>query len=202
MLFKRCPNLEELVIEGYSSFPADARRVAEGRWPHLQKLSLGDVAIDWDAPESPTTKCPFIIFLEAHTELQSLALSRHNIETNQLTSLDDTLKLTSFTGTLSQLQALPQIYPTLKSLTFRDAVWSRDVTTMTVSNLLQQLTSLSELTISFMLHSPYDSSGILRALTASCPHLQYLELVCIRRTSFHLVRFIFWPTPPRNTNST
>ncbi|KAJ7497567.1 hypothetical protein FB451DRAFT_237206 [Mycena latifolia] len=187
MLFKRCPNLEELVIEGHSIFPADARCLADGRWPNLQKLALGDVSIDWHSTPSPTSKCPFITFLEAHTELQSLALSRHNVDPLQLNSLEsDALKLTSFSGTLTQLQALTHSYSSLKSLTFRDPVWSRDVTTMTISGLLQQLTSLTDLTISFMLHSPYDSSSILRALVSSCPQLQHLNLSCLRKTSFQL----------------
>ncbi|KAJ7268712.1 hypothetical protein B0H12DRAFT_1096247 [Mycena haematopus] len=186
MLFKHCPNLEELVIEGYSSFPAEARFLVDGRWPRLRKLALGDVSITWD-PVVPPGRSSFITFLEAHTELQSLCLSRHNLDPVQLNSLEaDTMKLTSFSGTLAQLQALSHSYPTLKSLTFRDPVWSRDVTTMTISSVLQQLTSLNELNISFMLHSPYDSNSILRALISSCPHLQHLSLSCVRNTSFQL----------------
>lgn len=188
MLFKRCPNLEELVIEGFSSFAADAHCLVDGRWPNLQKLALGDVSIDWDSP-SPAAKCPFISFLEAHTELQSLGLSRHNIDPVQLNTLDaDAFKLTSFSGTLSQLQELSHSYSSLKSLTFRDPIWSRDVTTMTISSMLQQLTSLTELTISFMLQSPYDSNNILRTLTLSCPHIHHLHLSCFRKTSFQMVR--------------
>ncbi|KAJ7691283.1 hypothetical protein B0H17DRAFT_564751 [Mycena rosella] len=187
MLFKRCPNLEELVIEGYSVFPAEARCLVDGRWPNLHKLALGDIAIDWNSTASPAAKGSFITFLEAHTELQSLGLSRHNIDSSQLNSLDpDALKLTSFSGTLTQVQALSPSYSSLTSLTLRDPVWSRDVTTMTISGLLQQLTSLTELNISFMLHSPYDSSSILRALISSCPQLQHLQLSCIRKTSFQL----------------
>ncbi|KAJ7495996.1 hypothetical protein B0H11DRAFT_1857263 [Mycena galericulata] len=190
MLFRRCPNLEELVIEGYSSFPAGARCLADGRWPNLHKLALGDIAVDWNPAASPASKGPFITFLEAHTELQSLGLSRHNIDPAQLGSLDpDALKLTSFSGTLSQLQGLSHSYSSLQSLTFRDPVWSRDVTTMAISGILLQLTSLTELNISFMLHSPYDSSSILRTLVSSCPHLQHLKLSCIRKTSFQLDAF-------------
>ncbi|KAJ7902117.1 hypothetical protein B0H14DRAFT_3123524 [Mycena olivaceomarginata] len=189
MLFKRCPNLEELVIEGYSSFPANARCLVDGRWPHLQKLALGDVSISWD-PVVAHGKCPFVTFLEAHTELRSLGLSPHNMDPVQLNSLDaDAFKLTSFSGTLAQLQALSRSYSSLKSLTFRDPVWSRDVTTMTISSVLQQLTSLTELNISFMLHSPYDSSSILRSLISSCPNLQHLQLSCIRKPSFQLEAF-------------
>ncbi|KAJ7838679.1 hypothetical protein B0H13DRAFT_2677367 [Mycena leptocephala] len=175
MLFKRCPNLEELVIEGFSSFAADAHCLVDGRWPNLQKLALGDVSIDWDSP-SPAAKCPFISFLEAHTELQSLAQHMDA----------DAFKLTSFSGTLPQLQELSHSYSSLKSLTFRDPIWSRDVTTMTISSMLQQLTSLTELTISFMLQSPYDSNNILRTLTLSCPHIHHLHLSCFRKTSFQM----------------
>ncbi|KAJ6625876.1 hypothetical protein B0H10DRAFT_2211745 [Mycena sp. CBHHK59/15] len=168
MLFKRCPNLEELVIEGYSSFPADARCLVDGRWPNLHKLSLGDISVDRTVVASPTTKCPFITFLEAHTELQSLGLSRHNIDPTQLISLDrDTLKLTEFSGTLPQVQALPHIYSSLKSLTFRDPF------------------------AQYLVHASLavDSGSILRTLTSSCPHLQHLELACIRKTSFQLDTF-------------
>ncbi|KAJ7217774.1 hypothetical protein GGX14DRAFT_597883 [Mycena pura] len=187
MLFKRCPNLEELVIEGYSPFPADARYLVDGRWPNLHKLSLGDISVDWTTSAPPPLKCPFITFLEAHPDLQNLSLSRHNIDPVQLSSLDrDVLKLTSFSGTLSQLQALSHSYHSLKSLTFRDAVLSRDVTTMTIANILQQLSALTELNITFKLHSPYDSSSVLRALISSCPRLQHLQLSCIRKTSFQL----------------
>ncbi|KAJ7772637.1 hypothetical protein DFH07DRAFT_1057436 [Mycena maculata] len=190
MLFQRCPNLEELAIEGYSPFPADGRCLVNGRWPHLHKLALGDISVDWNSPVTPAVKGSFITFLEAHTELRSLDLSRHTIDPGQLTSLDpDALKLTSFSGTLPQLQALSHSYASLKSLTFRDPVWSRDVTTMAISGVLQQLTSLAELSISFMLHSPYDSSSILRALVSSCPHLRVLRLSCIRKTSFQLDTF-------------
>ncbi|KAJ6594178.1 hypothetical protein B0H19DRAFT_1366100 [Mycena capillaripes] len=190
MLFQRCPNLEELVIEGYSSFPADARCLVDGRWPNLHKLALGDISINWDRVPSPGAKCPFITFLEAHTELKSLGLSRYNIDPVQLNSLHpDALRLTSFSGTLHQLQGLSQSYSSLKSVTFRDSVWSRDVTTLTITNVLQQLTSLTELNISFMLHSPYDSTSILRALTSSCPNVQHLQLGCFRKTSFQLDTF-------------
>ncbi|KAK7005758.1 hypothetical protein R3P38DRAFT_3039456 [Favolaschia claudopus] len=186
MLFKRCPNLQELVIEGYSAFPADARCLVDGRWPHLHKLALGDVAINWDR-NTGAGKCPFITFLEAHSELQSLSLSRHNMDATQLSSLEpDALTLSSFSGTLSQLQALHHSYSSLKTLTFRDPLWSRDVTTMTISSVLQQLTSLAELDITFMLHSSFDSSSILRALISSCPHLQHLQLSCVRTTSFQI----------------
>ncbi|KAF7361646.1 hypothetical protein MVEN_00508000 [Mycena venus] len=168
-------------------FKRYVRHLVDGRWPHLHKLALGDVSINWDPVATTAGKCPFITFLEAHPELQTLGLSRHNIDPAHLNSLDpDALKLTSFSGTLAQLQALSHSYSSLKSLTFRDPVWSRDVTTMTVSSVLQQLTALTELNISFMLHSPYDSSSILRALRASCPNLQHLHLSCIRKTSFQL----------------
>ncbi|KAF7321714.1 hypothetical protein MKEN_00692800 [Mycena kentingensis (nom. inval.)] len=186
MLFMRCPNLEELSIEGFSAFPADARCVSEGRWPRLHKLSLGDLSVDASAT-LPSAKSPFVTFLEAHPELQSLSLSRHNLDPVQLQTLDqDALKLSSFSGTLSQLQALSHSYSTLKSLSFRDPLWSRDPTILTIANILQQLPALTDLSIVFTLHSPYDSSSILRALVSSCPHITSLTLACLRKSSFQL----------------
>ncbi|CAK5281631.1 unnamed protein product [Mycena citricolor] len=189
MLFQRCPNLEELVIEGHSPFPVDVRCLTEGRWPHLHKLRLGDVAVDWTTP--PTTgKGAFIAFLEAHDGLHSLGLSRHNVDHRHLTALEpDILKLSSFTGTFPQLQTLVSTYPHLMSLTFREPLWSRDVMTMTLSSVLQQLPALTQLNVTFLLHSPYDSSSILRALMSSCPNLRDLKLSCIRTSSFQLDSF-------------
>ncbi|KAF7315425.1 hypothetical protein MIND_00057300 [Mycena indigotica] len=186
MLFTRCPNLQELSIEGYSAFPADAHCIIEGRWPHLQRLTLGDLSVDW-SPANSEQKGPFVAFLEAHPELQSLSLSRHNVDPVHLHSIDhDTLKLTSFSGTLHQLQGLSRSFSTLRSLTFRDPLWSRDPTILAIATVLTQLTALTDLSIIFTLHSPYDSSSILRALVASCPQIQNLTLACLRKTSFQL----------------
>nr|GAT58528.1 predicted protein [Mycena chlorophos] len=188
MLFNRCPNLEELEIQGHSVFPAEMHFLVDGRWPHLRRLVLGDLSIDWRTGIiAPGQKTTFISFLEAHPELESLSMSRHNVNPSFLQAMDpDALKLTSFTGTLQQLQGLSHSFSTLKSLTFRDALWSRDPTILAITNVLQQLHALTDLAIVFTLHSPYDSSSILRALIASCSQVQNLTLGCLRQTSFQL----------------
>ena len=190
MLIRRCPNLEELTIEGVSSLPTDAHMLVEGRWPNLRKLTLGDVSIDWvPGPVDPTQKRPFIEWLQAHPNLESLSLSRHTIQAAHLSTLDPScFQLSSFSGTMQQLQAVPHLHSFLKSVSFRDPMPTREVSAQAVAGLLQGLVSLTELKISFVLHSMYDSGSLLRSLIASCPHVQHLDLTCAGKPSFHLVR--------------
>jgi Leucine Rich Repeat len=192
MLIRRCPNLEELTIDGISSLPTDVHTLVDGRWPKLRKLTLGDVSIDGQLGmvNNSDQKHPFITFLEAHPTLQSLSLSRHNIQPTHFASLDPVfLKLTEFRGTLQQLQALPHLLPLLKSVTFRDPMQTRDISALTVAGVLQSLPSLTELKISFILHSMYDSGNLLRSLISSCPRIRHLDLTCAHKPSFQLVRF-------------
>ncbi|KAF6763183.1 hypothetical protein DFP72DRAFT_1000569 [Ephemerocybe angulata] len=192
MLTRRCPNLEELTIQGSYSVPTDIRCISEGRWPNLRKLTLGDVCIDW-FPRSllPGEKRPFIAFLEAHPRLESLSLSRHTVQPIHLASLDPPSlgRVTSFSGTHQQLLALPQIHSAVRRLAFCDSVETREVSATTVANLLRELTKLAELRISFTLHSMYDSGNLLRSLIQSCPRLRHLELTCAHKPSFQLDAF-------------
>ena len=191
MLLRRCPNLEELTIDGLSSVPTDIQFLVEGRWPRLRKLSLGDVCMDW-FPRSlnPTEKRPFISFLEAHPSLEHLTLSRHAIQPSHFTSLEagSLSKVTSFSGTYQQLHALPHLHRSLQSVVFRDPVDTRDVSGPIVAALLRDLTSLTSLKVSFTLHSMYDSGNLLQSLIQSCPMLRHLELTCGHKPSFQLVR--------------
>lgn len=189
MLILRCPHLEELIIEGVSSLPTDIHSVVHGRWPKLRKLVLGDVSIDWTTSSAdPPDKRPFIAFLEAHRALESLSLSKYNVLPQHLSSIDPgSLHITSFTGTLHQLQALPYLRTHLKSVTFRDSMLTREVSTQAISVLLQSLSNLTELKISFILHSMYDSGNILRSLIVACPRLRHLDLTCGNKPSFQMV---------------
>ncbi|RDB16745.1 hypothetical protein Hypma_002417 [Hypsizygus marmoreus] len=191
MLIHRCPDLEELTIEGVSSLPTDMHTLVEGRWPKLRKLALGDVSIDWiPGAIDPSEKRPFITFLEAHPSLDSLSLSRYTIQPAHFATLDPgCLQVTQFSGTLQQLQALPYLHPYLKSVTFRDPMLTREISAQAVAGLLQGLVGLTELRISFMLHSMYDSGNLLRSLISSCPHLRHLELTCGNKPSFQLDTF-------------
>lgn len=189
MLIRRCPNLEELTIDGFSSVPTDIQCLVEGRWSRLRKLSLGDVCMDW-FPRIPGEKRPFISFLEAHPLLEHLTLSRHAIPPTHFTSLeaDSLSKVTTFSGTHQQLHALPLLHRSLQSVAFRDPVDTRDVSAPTVAALLRELTSLTSLKVSFTLHSMYDSANLLQSLIQSCPKLRHLELTCGHKPSFQLVR--------------
>lgn len=195
MLILRCPNMEELTIDGLSSVPIDIHLLVKGRWPALKKLALGDICVDWFPRSlSPTDKRPFIAFLEAHPYLESLSLSRHTIQPIHFALLDtkSLAHLTSFSGTYRQLQALPHIHHSIKSLTLRDPVETRDASTPAVASLLRDLTSLTSLKIAFTLHSMYHSANLLRSLIHSCPMLHHLDLTCGHKPSFQLVRTLFF----------
>ncbi|KAJ8518146.1 hypothetical protein ONZ45_g4748 [Pleurotus djamor] len=189
MLINRCPNLEELSIDGISTLPTEAHSLVKGSWPRLRKLTLGDVTIDWQ-PTTDLDKRPFISFLEKHNALRSLSLSRHNIQPNYFAANPVTFSnLTDFSGTLEQLQALPHLHASLKSVTFRDPMQTRELTPLAVVSVLQSMTALTHLRISFVLHSMYDSGSLLRSLVQSCPHLRHLDLTCAHKPSFHLDSF-------------
>lgn len=195
MLIYRCPHLEELSIDGTSTIPTDIHALVQGRWPKLRKLALGDICIDWiPRPLTPGEKRPFIAFLEAHHNLKVINLSRHNIQPIHFATLDSACLsgVTSFSGTHQQLQALPHIHPLLKQVSFRDPVETREISAPTIASLLRDLTSLTDLRITFALHSMYDSGNLLRSLIQSCPNLRHLELTCAHKPSFQLVRSSFF----------
>lgn len=136
----------------------------------------------------PSDKRPFIAFLEAHPALETLSLSKYNVPPQHLSSIDPgSLHITSFTGTLQQLQALPYLRTHLKSVTFRDSMLTREVSTQAISVLLQSLSNLTELKIAFILHSMYDSGNLLRSLIIACPRLRQLDLTCGNKPSFQMV---------------
>lgn len=190
MLIHRCPNLEELTVNGTSSLPTNVHTLIDGRWPNLRKLDLGDVSVDF-LPNlgDPGQKRPFVEFLEAHPKLETLGLSRFIIQPAHLAALDPGVlqNISTFSGTLQQLQAVPYIYPHLRSVTFRDPMQTREVPAQAVAGLLQGMKKLSKLRIAFTLHSMYDSGNLLRSLIASCPNLRHLELTCGGKPSFQLV---------------
>jgi hypothetical protein len=190
MILNNCPDLEELIIEGTSSVPIHIQFLAEGRWPKLRNLILGDVSVDWPMrPLNPGEKRPFVAFLESHANLRILGISKHAILPNHLASINhECLQLTSFSGTHQQLQAVPHLYKSLKSVTFRESFETREISAPTVANLLRELASLSELNISFSLNTTYDSSSLLRCLIQSCPRLRHLALTCAEKPFFQFVR--------------
>ncbi|KAF8149532.1 hypothetical protein B0H34DRAFT_667733 [Crassisporium funariophilum] len=193
MLTRRCPHLQELTLDGLSSVPTDIHFLVQGRWPDLRHLTLGDVCIDWfpRAPD-PSAKRPFIAFLEAHPQLESLSLTRHTIQPLYFSALAPPAlgSMTRFSGTHQQLAALlPLVRGSLKEVRLRDAVETREVSATAVAGLLRELTGLVRLKIAFTLHSMYDSGNLLRSLIQSCPMLRHLELTCGHKPSFQLDTF-------------
>jgi hypothetical protein len=206
MLISRCPNLEELSIEGFSIHSIDAHRLVQGRWPNLRKMTLGDVIVDLNlnpvnpGPTLDLEKLPSIEFLEAHPKLQSLHTSPHALAPAHLSSLSPSSfpALIEFSGTLEQLQTLAPSHPhshshridtsrQLKSVGFHEPMVMREVTHLAVCNVLRGLENLTMLRISFVLHSIYESGSLLRSLVGSCPRLERLDLECGHMPSFTLV---------------
>ena len=190
MLIVRCPNLEELVLDGTSSVPSDTHSIVSGRWSKLRRLSLGDVCVDWfPVPIVPDGKRPFITFLDEHPLLEHLSISRHTIQPHHLRALDPSSlqRLTRFSGTFYQLRAMPHLHQQIESVTLCDAVESREISSPIIGTLLRDLISLTELKIAFTLHSTYDSGNLLRSLVQSCPKLCHLELTYGHKPSFQLV---------------
>lgn len=199
MLVGRCPNLEELSINGLSSHPSDARRLMQGRWPKLRKLTLGGVALE-DLQASTGE------FFRAHQELQSLHTSRHALSPSHLSSslsVDRELNsnslilphLTEFSGTLEQLQALLALgHVTLTTVGFDEPMPMHDVniSPLALSVALRGLSCLTTLNISFVLHSAtFENGHLLKLLVSSCPRLVHLELGCAQKPSLSLVNLTY-----------
>lgn len=189
MLLDRCPNLEELCIDGFSAHPTDMGRLVQGRWPKLRTLVLGDVVVDMGASQTPGAKRPFIEFLEEHPNLEVLTASRHALSPARLSAMEPTALplLQQFTGTLEQLQIIAPNHPSLTHVGFAEPMLMRDVTPLAVSLVLQGMTHLESLSIGFVLGSMYESGNLVRSLVTACPRLKRLELVCGHKPSFPLV---------------
>lgn len=203
MLLDRCPNLEELCIDGFSVHPTDMGRLIQGRWPKLRTLVLGDVLVDMNGSQTPGTKRPFIEFLEMHPNLEVLTASRHALSPAHLTTMEPTAlpMLHSFTGTLEQLQFIAPHHLTLTHVGFSEPMLMRDVTPLAVSLVLQGLVCLESLSIGFVLGSMYESGNLVRSLVGACPKLRKLELVCGHKPSFPLVSHIYFCGSPELTYS-
>lgn len=198
MLIKRCPNLEVLTVDGVSARPADARILYSARWPKLRTLVVGPILVQHEAHNFNITqeKPPFARFLEEHKDLRSLHLTSHHagLSAADLHALDmEALPhLTEFCGSLSQLQALPHsVARSIKSARFPEPMLLREVTPpLTVSMVLHNMSSLTNLSINFVLQSGYyDNIGVLKSIVSSCPLLINLEITCSSQPAFYLDAF-------------
>lgn len=85
---------------------------------------------------------------------------------------------------------------TLQRVCFPEPMQLRELTPLSISRVLSDLTALTSLTITFVLHSGYDSNSVFRTIVASCPQLLHLDLACTSKPSFYLVRPSVWKHPP------
>lgn len=190
MLIRRCPRLEELHISGAPFLPISVvHPLCHARWPHLRSLSLGDIVLDWQ-PRNGEAKPPFIAFLEAHPHLELLRTSRAALSPAFLSSLDhgSLPNLTRFGGSLEHLQGLDRIHSQITSVAIDEPLVVREMAPLLAAGILQGLRFLSELRVSFVFHSAYEGSSLVRSIVAACPRLTKLELICARRSSFTIVR--------------
>ena len=77
---------------------------------------------------------------------------------------------------------------TLQRVCLPEPMQLRELTPLSISRVLSDLSALTSLTITFILHSGYDSNGVFRTIVASCPQLLHLNLTCTSKPSFYLVR--------------
>lgn len=77
---------------------------------------------------------------------------------------------------------------TLQRVCLPEPMQLRELTPLSISRVLSDLTALTSLTITFVLHSGYDSNSVFRTIVASCPQLLHLDLTCTSKPSFYLVR--------------
>ncbi|KAL4078558.1 hypothetical protein V8B97DRAFT_1865841 [Scleroderma yunnanense] len=186
MLICRCPNLEELHVSGAPFLPISVvHPICHARWPHLRSLSLGDIVLDWQS-RGAADKPPFIAFLEAHPHLELLRTSCAALSPAFLSSLDHTSlpNLTRFGGSLEHLQGLARIRPQITSVAIDEPLIIRDTAPLLAAGILQGLQFLCELRVSFVLHSAYEGSSLIRSIINACPRLTKLELICTRHSSF------------------
>jgi hypothetical protein len=193
MLINRCPDLRSLSLttDGVGEVePVDVRHICHGRWPNLRHLKLGNVAVAWQ-PNAPDDRTPFITFLDEHKSLERLDFGKHfNVPHEHLDEFATVSlpKLVDFTGSVGHLQALPRKL-SLRSIRICETLVVRELTPMTISNILQAISSLVTLEVSFILQSGYDSVSVLRSIISSCPQLRHLDLTCCHKPSFSLVSF-------------
>jgi hypothetical protein len=188
MLIHRCPKLEELSFEGDTFSFLQAHCLTQGRWPKLRSMTLGDIRVDYrPSLHSVDDKRPFIRFLEEHSgSLQKLALDRRNVDVESLRTLDASAlcSVQSFSGTVAQLRALPQLHKQLKSVTFeQELVSTREITT----DFLKHLSNIVEFSIMIPLQQSYETSNIFRGLITACPKLRRLKVICNHQPSMQFV---------------
>ncbi|KAI0058697.1 hypothetical protein BV25DRAFT_1890725 [Artomyces pyxidatus] len=194
MLSKRCPDLQELIIDGFAPHePVDAHRLTRGRWHSLRKLVLGDIVMDWHASINSNSRRPFLAFLEEHRSLETLHLLGHEQSVAAPSIFADLHaealpRVTEFYGSLEQVQAFQHKHA-IRKLNAPDAILLREATPLSVSGVLSAMPYLSSLTIVFRLEHGYDNGGILRAIVAACPHLEHLDFTCACKPSFTIDTF-------------
>ncbi|KDQ55840.1 hypothetical protein JAAARDRAFT_37263 [Jaapia argillacea MUCL 33604] len=208
MLTERCPDLEELTIDGISAQPTDGQILFNSCWPKLRKLGVGPVLVQFpthhhpqlhnpivnpNQPQEPEIP-PLISFLSNHPTIQDLSLpSSIHVPPSHLTLIPPISlpNLKTYTGSLSQLPHLPaSALSQLTDICLSDPLVSREI----MPGVLASCKSLRKLSVVFSIEGRegggyWDNVGVLRGLVGVCPSLRELEVVCGVQPAFSIESF-------------
>ncbi|KAJ7573925.1 hypothetical protein C8J56DRAFT_980840 [Mycena floridula] len=179
MLLHHCPDLEELTLDSTYRLSElwNTKRLLEGRWPRLRRLSIGVISTrNGECDESD-----FNSFLEAHSSLSEikcmgeLALSKASVVTLA------TLPIKSFSGKLQNLTDAPP-FSCLTRVILTD--WF--IPSAQFHPILSNLPTVREIGLCVSFVDSYGPSALrdfLDRLLAECPQLINLDLSVTDSTS-------------------
>ncbi|KAL0955528.1 hypothetical protein HGRIS_001766 [Hohenbuehelia grisea] len=188
MLHERCPNLEELVLNGYQDHLWRVHRVSDGQWPRLRKLSLGF------HPGGINNYPPFRQFLVNHPRLRDITLTGLRFEpwdSSDGTSFANLPSVTHYTGfwPIHRSTVPYPMYRSIQSVTAHHITWIPSSWMMhtvfpTLHKKLPSLTSIS-LSVEFRSRVGATDLDFFHALFAACPNLEHLEIVSSSHFDMH-----------------
>jgi hypothetical protein len=207
LLRERCPDLQELTIDGAGERPVTVQQLVGCRWPNLHKLHLGDIATERVTPAllDPGSKRLFLQFLEAHDQLTDLQLSGkvgHPPASFSAMSRQALPMLRHFGGCVAEqssehmliieVSSIFQIstlrcYSSLQSLHITEPLYLRGGIIEGIAQVLSHFRSIQTLRLAFIVdEDSAEQDDMLRAVFKACPQLFHLHLK-IRHSSLSLV---------------
>ena len=184
MLINRCPDLQELNIDGRSSSSDFSIRPLLGaRWSNLRSLTLGD----YIHPATDLHSALLVEFLAAHPLEHFTALRCHDSHAHSVLQ-----QLTSYSGCFYGLLDLPD--PLLLEK-LRITCHSHTVPALpTLLRTAANLNSLTSLTI-IRPRADYNNWRGFHGILSSCPQLSHLEICYSADLWFPVVSlFVLLPT--------
>ncbi|TFK43737.1 hypothetical protein BDQ12DRAFT_731725 [Crucibulum laeve] len=202
MLLNRCPDLEELSLGSVGSSMnmkiLDIRPLTQGRWPSLQKLSLGHTLMLGEDEELTVEKnSEFSEFLCAHSTLKKLRLP-YPVHYPRLDLANSQIQLESYSGSLSSVIGLLPQCQNLKELVLcadEHAAWYVPY----IRHILRLLPTVTTLAVWLDLSFRFDVENsvtgeqikqesdhmvIIRSILAECPQLEHFKVLCSTKRKY------------------